>query len=203
MAYPETGLTKFRYASIIAASLAWLIATQGDAVGLMSQANGKLFYLPARGGRPHLRSLIARIDRLEPGAEWQPDRVLARASDRLHRRGLVVAISDFYDAEDETRRELRRVARRGHDVAMMQVVSPEEMQFPFRGDIEFQDLESGERRIVDAASTRVNYSAALQAFLERCRRHAQRDGIDYALFTTDLAPERALRSYLLRRTAPS
>jgi hypothetical protein len=85
---------------------------------------------------------------------------------------------------------------------MMQVVSPAEMQFPFRGDIEFQDLESGERRVVDAASTRVNYRAALLAFLERCRRQAQRDGIDYALFTTDVAPERALRSYLLRRTAP-
>src|SRR5688572_30940469 len=36
MAFPETGLTKFRYATIVAAALAYLIASKGDAVGLMT-----------------------------------------------------------------------------------------------------------------------------------------------------------------------
>src|SRR5688500_12610056 len=42
MAFPEQGLSKFRYASIVAAALAYLIATQGDAIGLMTMANGRL-----------------------------------------------------------------------------------------------------------------------------------------------------------------
>jgi uncharacterized protein (DUF58 family) len=202
MAFPEHGLSKFRYASIIAASLAYLIATQGDAVGLMTMVDGALTYVPAKGGRPHLRSLITRLDRLAPGGEWQPDRVIARGAELLRRRGVVLVISDFYDAEEATRRELRRVARRGHDVAMMQLVTPEETTFPYRGDIAFEDLESGERRLIDATAIARDYRAAMTEFLMRCRGLAHRDGIDHALISTDTPPERALRSYLLRRAAP-
>src|SRR6478672_11273257 len=71
MAFPEEGPSKFRYASIVAASLAYLISAQGDAVGLMSTAGERLAYLPAKGGRPHLRSVIAQIDKLRPVGSWQ------------------------------------------------------------------------------------------------------------------------------------
>src|SRR5688572_15908317 len=97
MNFPDEGISKFRYASIIAAALSYLISAQGDAVGLMTMADGALSYLPARGGRPHLRSLITRLDRVQPGGSWQPERVVARASELLKRRGVVLVISDFYD----------------------------------------------------------------------------------------------------------
>ena len=199
MAFPEQGMSKFRYASIVAASLAWLIATQGDAVGLMTMTNGRLSYVPARAGRPHLRSLIARIDRLEPAGTWDPERTISRGAELLKRRGVMIVISDFYDAEDATRREMRRVARRGHDVSMLQVVSAEEMTFPYTGSVEVEDLETGARRLVDAAAMEQRYRASVSAFLERCRTLASRDAIDYALMRTDAAPERVLRDYLLRR----
>src|SRR5436190_9077213 len=64
MAYPEQDVSKFRYGQIVTASLAYLIAAQGDAVGLMTTSGDRLIYLPARGGRLHLRSLIAQIDKL-------------------------------------------------------------------------------------------------------------------------------------------
>src|SRR5829696_2619023 len=50
MDYPGEGVSKFRYASILAAALAYLISNQGDAVGLMSTTAGALSYVPARGG---------------------------------------------------------------------------------------------------------------------------------------------------------
>ena len=201
MSFPEQGMSKFRYASIVAASLAWLIATQGDAVGLMTMTNGRLSYVPARAGRPHLRSLIARIDRLEPAGAWDPERTISRGAELLKRRGVMIVISDFYDAEDATRREMRRVARRGHDVSMLQVVSAEEMTFPYTGSVEVEDLETGAHRLVDAAAMEERYRTSVGEFLERCRTLASRDGIDYALMRTDAAPERVLRDYLLRRDA--
>jgi len=201
MAFPENATSKFRYASLVAAALAYLITTQGDAVGLMSASDDALTYVPARGGRPHLRLLLARIERLEPAGAWQPDRQIARAAELLKRRGLVIVLSDFYDAEDATRRELRRVVRRGHDVAMLQVLAPAELALPWRGDIEFHDLESGERRRLDADAVRRPYDVAVREFVERCRMQAQRDGIDYVLLPTDAPPERTLRTWLLRREA--
>ena len=203
MDFPDRGTSKFRYASLIAASLAYLIAGQGDAVGLMTMGDGALRYLPARAGRHHLRSLIARLDRTQPAGRWDGPRMLARGAELLRRRGVVIAISDFYDSEEDTRRELRRVAKRGHDVAMLQVISAEERDFPYRGSLEVEDLESGERRVVDGAAAAAANRAAMDEFLLRCRASAGRDGIDYALLTTDMAPERALRDYLLRRQEPA
>src|SRR3954463_4310864 len=64
MAFPEQGVSKFRYATVVAAALAYLIAAQGDAVGLMSTSGERLTYLPARGGRLHLRAVLAQLEKL-------------------------------------------------------------------------------------------------------------------------------------------
>lgn len=207
MMYPDRGtergsdrtLTKFRYACIMAAALAHLVSDQGNAVGLMTMSKGKMAYLPARGGKQHLRSLIARIDRLTPGDSWNPAQVIARGAELLQRRGVVLVISDFYDSEEETRREMRHVVQRGHDVAMLQVMSQEEQSLAFKGQVEFEDLESGQRRLIDANAIRAAYNREVEDFLARCRSGAVRDGIDYALVSTDAPPERALRDFLLRR----
>lgn len=201
MAYPESGVSKFRYAQLMAAALSHLIVMQGDAVGLMTMQGGRLVYLPARGGRGHLRTVLAQIDRLEPERQWDPRTVIPRAADLLRRRGLVFVLSDFYDAPDETRVELRRVSRRGHDVSLLQIVSKQEVDLPFSGDLEFEDLESGAHVLLDPRQARAAYRNAIAAFLEGWRSGAKRDGFDYALMTTDDAPSEALRGYLLRRGA--
>jgi uncharacterized protein (DUF58 family) len=199
MAFPSNGVSKFHYASVIAAALAWLVADRGDAAGLMTMSGDALAFLPARSGRAHLRAVLARLARLTPAGAWQPGRVIARGAELLKRRGLVIVISDFYDDEDATRRELRRARARGHDVTMLQVMSRDEIAFPYEGSVEFQDLESDARRIVPAETTAPGYRARLAAFLERCRTEARRDGLDYALLATDVPPARALRGYLIGR----
>jgi len=199
MAYPETGVSKFRYAQIVCAALAYLVSDQGHAVGLMTTDGGKLAYVPARGGRVHLRSLIARLDRVDASGSWDGPRAVARAAQLLERRGIIMVLSDFYDAEDDMRREMRRAAQRGHDVAMLQLISSDELSLPFREHVELQDLETGAIRLVDATSVAPAYETAMRAFLDRCRASALRDGVDYGLLTTDAPPEVALRSYLLKR----
>lgn len=201
MAFPETGTSKWRYATVLAASLAHLVVSQGDAVGLLAMTNDRLTYLPAKGGRPHLRSLIATMDRLQPAGSWSPARGIARGAELLKRRGVVLVLSDFQDAEEETHRELRRVASHGHDVAMLQVVAPDESAFPYAGDIEFEDLETSQRRLIDAGSIASEYRRAFASFLERSRTQARRDHVDYALMRTDLPPGRTLRDFLMHRGA--
>ncbi len=191
--------SKFRYAIIMAAALAHLIINQGDAVGLMTMQGEKLVWVPARGGRAHLRLLLAQLEKLTPSATWDAPRVVTRAADLLRRRGVILAISDFYDNEDATRVELRRVVRRGHDVAVLQVISREEIELPFKSDVEFEDLETGARVVVDARAARGSYRDQVAAFLERWRTGSRRDGLDYALVTTDEKPSDALRTYLVKR----
>jgi len=201
MEFPESGVTKFRYAQVLCAALAYLVSDQGHAVGLMTTEGGKLTYIPPRGGRVHLRSLIARLDRLEASNGWDGPQAIARGAQLLQRRGVVLVVSDFYDDEESMRREMRRAAQRGHDVAMLQVLSADELALPFREHVELEDLETGAVRLVDAARVADAYQVAMRSFLDRCRAAALRDGVDYSLFTTATPLEVALRAYLLERAA--
>jgi uncharacterized protein (DUF58 family) len=205
MAFPETNarantISKFRYASIVAAAIAYLASEQGNAVGLMTMTDGDMQYLPARSGRVHLRSLIARIDRLQPAGAWKPATVIGRAAELLQRRGLIIVLSDFYDDEPGTQRELRHVVQRGHDVAMLQLLASQERSLDFSGQLELRDLETGARQLVEPSTAAAAYRDAVSQFVERCRSFAQHEGIDYGLLDTSESPERALRDYLVRRS---
>ena len=199
MAFPETGVSKFRYACIVAAALAYLASEQGNAVGLMSMTHGQMVYLPARSGRVHLRALLARLDGLRAEGTWQPATVIGRAAELLQRRGLLMVLSDFYDDESATQRELRHVVQRGHDVAMLQVVSREERALTFTSQVELRDLESGERRLLEPSTAAAAYRESMTTFLAGCRSFAQHEGMDYGLLDTGDAPSRALRDYLVHR----
>jgi uncharacterized protein (DUF58 family) len=199
MAYPSAGasragqtndVSKFVYARMIAAALAYLLIQQGDAVGLMSTQNGRLVYLPPRGGKLHLRRLLAELSKLTPSGSWSPAVVIARAAELLRRRGLLLMLSDFYDEGAATLTELKRASRRGHEAAMLQVMSRAEIDFPYTGGTEFEDLESPARRIVDAGSIGRAYRANVAEFLEKWRTDARASGLDYALLTTDRPPAR-------------
>jgi uncharacterized protein (DUF58 family) len=201
MAFPDAShaVSKFRYAVLCAAALAYLAIEQGNAVGLLTTDARGPIYLPARSGRVALRALLTQLARLQPQGTWDGAGVLRRAAELLPRRGLVLVLSDFYDDEAAMQRELRHVARRGHDVAMLQIVAPEERALGMRGTVELRDLERGTRRLVDASSLAASYADAHRAFRSRCRTFAESSGIDYALCDTGEPPARALRTFLVQR----
>lgn len=205
MAYPAevkgADVSKFVYARLIAAALAYLLVQQGDAVGLMTMADGKFVYVPPRGGRMHLRRVLARLSTLTPEGTWTPGAVISRAAELLRRRGVMLVLSDFYDHEAETLTELKRAGRRGHETALLQVMSRGEIEFPYAGGMEFEDLEGGATRLVEASVLAPVYRARIAAFIDRWRTNARSSGLDYALMTTDVPPDDALRGYLIRRGA--
>ena len=196
MNFPGAGsVTKFRYAVIAAAALAHLISGQGDAVGLLA---GERFLTP-RAGRQHLRGLLAGLSSLTAAGAWSAAGSVRRASERLKRRGLLLVLSDFYDDEEQTLVELRRAARMGHEVVLFQILSRDEIELPYRRDLEFADLESGRTLAINAGLARRQYTDAMAAFLERWHSRAGAEGFQYSLIVTDTPPERALRNVLLAR----
>jgi len=192
-------VSKFRYAVVAAAALAHLVSRQGDAIGLVAEGDDGPVYLTPRTGRQHLRGVLAALSSLGPHAQWQPADTIRRAAERMKRRGLLMVFSDFYDAEEPTIAELRRAARRGHEVVLFQIMSRAEIEFPYRRDFEFADLETGRRLAINAGLARRDYTDAVTAFLERWRTRAAGEGFHYSLIVTDTPPDRALRSFLIAR----
>jgi uncharacterized protein (DUF58 family) len=191
----NAAITKFRYGVIAAAALAHLISGQGDAVGLLA---GERF-LAARAGRQHLRALLAGLSSVAPTGAWSAADAVRRASERLKRRGLLIVLSDFYDEEERTLTELRRASRMGHEVVLFQILTRDEIDLPYRRDLEFADLESGRTLAINAGLARRDYKDAVAAFLERWHARAGAEGFQYSLVVTDTPPDRALRNFLLAR----
>jgi uncharacterized protein (DUF58 family) len=194
MNFPSS-LSKFRYGVIAAAALAHLVSGQGDAVGLQA---GDTFLAP-RAGRQHLRGLLAALAALEAHDAWSGGERVRRAAERVTRRGVLLVLSDFYDDEEKMFAELRRAARMGHEVVLFQILSRDEIELPYRRDLEFTDLETGRRLAVNAGLARRDYRESVSAFLERWRSRAGAEGFQYSLIVTDTPPARALRNFLLAR----
>ena len=192
-------VTKLEYARLVAAGLAHLVATQGDAAGLMvHDATTLRTYLAPRGGRTHLRAVLLALAALVPRGDTRPALAVRRAVDLLRTRGILVLISDLYDEEEATEGELRRAARMGHDVVVFHVLSPDEIERPAAAGLELEDMESGARVFVGGPALH-EYQARAEAFVERWRGRCARLGIDYVLARTDAPLTTTLRRYLLRR----
>jgi uncharacterized protein (DUF58 family) len=193
--------TKFSVARATAAVLSTLVIDQGDAagvIGVTTERPGGTRYLPVRSGRHHLRACLAELARMTCVGTEGVAPALKRAAALLGRRGMVVVISDFY--EDETALvEVRRLARMGHDVIVIHVMSPQELTLPSGGAIEFEDLESGATVTTNAAAIADAYAANVTAFLTRVQQAVVREGLDYLRLLTDQPLEPQLRRFLVSR----
>lgn len=205
MRFPVTRRSKLSCAQTTAAVLATLIIDQGDAAGVLAMggdAPRPQHYLPPRSGRHHLHSCLAALSRLQSGGAGGVATALARAATLMRRRGLIIAISDFYDEEAEFR-EVRRLAGMGHDVIGIQILSRDELELPAGGSVEFEDLETGRRQVSSVSAVAEGYRQNVKAFLERTRRSFAQLGLSCLQLTVESPLEPALRRFLVeRRRAP-
>jgi uncharacterized protein (DUF58 family) len=197
----SAAITKFQYGRLLAASLAHLISRQGDSVGLVTYADALRSYLPSRGGQAHLRSVLLTLTRAEAGGQTNGAAALARTIDLLKRRGLLIVISDLYDERPDVERALMRASHIGHEVIIFHLLSRDEVELPFRDDVEVEDPETRQIVLSNGSAAAREYRAAISAFLERWRTRCATYGIDYVRVFTDTPLETTLRAYLRRRTA--
>jgi uncharacterized protein (DUF58 family) len=204
MAYAGAGgVSKFDYARLLAAALAHLISRQGDAVGLTTYAETLRQFLPSRGGQVHLRAILLALQREAPAGATGAGAVLTRTVDLMKRRGLLLVLSDLYDEDDAVERALKRAAHIGHEVVVVQVLTRDEVDLPFRGDVDIEDPESGAHVLTNGGAVARGYRAAIAAFLDRWRSRCAAYGIDYVRVFTDEPLDAALRGYLRRRALGS
>lgn len=200
MAYGSHAVTKRDYACYLAASLAYLMHRQRDAVGLIAfdEAIVQRVAPSARAG--HLRTVLLALERLPAGARTNVAKPLADLAKVLAKRGLVVVISDLLDDPAAVIRGLRQFRQRGTDVVVFQVLDPQELRFRFEDAARFRDVESAHEVFADPAAVRAGYLAAVTGLVDTYRRELGGAGIDYHLLDTSLPLDLALVSYLNARS---
>jgi len=200
MGYGSTAMTKFEYGACLAASLAYLMNRQRDAVGLTAFDDKIVAMLPTGSRSGHLRNILLTLDRLTLGRETNVSKPLQQIVDSLSKRGLVVLISDLFDDADAVIRGLKHFQHRGNDVIVFQVLDPDEIDFPFERPTKFEDLETSEEILAVPGAVRDHYVKQMSTLIERYRRELGAAGIDYQLLSTKRPLELALMSYLSTRS---
>jgi uncharacterized protein (DUF58 family) len=199
MGYGSGAMTKFEYGACLAASLAYLMNRQRDAVGLTAFDDKVVEMLPASARPGHLRNILITLDRLRLGQETNVSKPLHQIVDSLSKRGMVVLISDLLDDADTVIRALKHFQFRGNDVIVFHVLDPDELDFPFERAARFEDLETAEEVLAVPGAVRDHYVKEMSDLIAQYRRGLGAAGIDYELLSTKRPLELALMSYLSTR----
>jgi uncharacterized protein (DUF58 family) len=201
MSYGSGALNKYEYACTAAASLAYLMLKQQDAVGCLAFDDRVRAVVPQRTQRGHLASIIKSLDRSRPAGKSEISTVLRRAAEEYPRRGFTILISDLLVPRPPLLAGIRDLRARGHDVIVFHILDDDELDFPFSGPSRFEGLELPEHLACNPRALRQGYLEALEEYLDEVRRGCGAYGADYTLIRTSQPLDAVLTSYLNRRLA--
>ena len=159
MSYGSGEITKLRYATCLAASLAYLMISQKDAAGLVVFDKSVRTFIKPASTTAHLHQYMDALEGVTPGTTTALGDVLGDIAAGVRRRGLIILISDLFDTPSAVMRGLANFRHRHHDVIVFHVLDPAERTFPFSGSHTFVDMESGGTLDADAFASAGDYRA--------------------------------------------
>jgi len=199
MAYGNGAMNKYEIACTIAASLAYLILSQQDAVGCVSYDEKIRMMVPMRTTRTHIHSIIESLNVQDPNDKTDMSSLLRQVAETYPRRGVMVLISDLLADPELLFKGLRLLRQRGHDVLVLHVMDDDELDFPFVGPIRFVGLVSDVALNCNPPALREGYLTALHEFLDDVRHTSAKNAIDYRLIRTSEPLDAALATFISSR----
>lgn len=199
MSFGSGAITKADYAKTCAATIAYFLWLQRDGVGLVTFDNAIGDVLPPRYRAGHLHRLMMLLERATGGQSTDLVAPLEQVAKTAVKRGVVVLISDLLSPVDAVKTRLGYLRSRGHDVILLRVLDPAEIEFEFKKESLFEDLESGRQLYVDPKSIRESYLQKFNAHASELQRACDGLGIELVNLRTDQALELALFDFLAAR----
>jgi uncharacterized protein (DUF58 family) len=199
MKFGSHATDKLEYAKFLAASLAYLAHMQRDAAGLIVFDDEVRRYVRASSRQGQLARILHAIENAQAGARTDFARPFLTLQEFLRRRGIVAAISDFWEQPAKIVQTVEPLRYRGNDLILFHVLDPEEIHPRLRHPALLEDLETGEAMEVSPDYVSHEYRSKVDAHLEDLRTRAKGAGIDYFLIDTSRPLDAALREYLAIR----
>ena len=194
------GMTKHTYAVRTAACLAYLLLQQQDSVGLVTFDTKVRSYIPPRARPKHLRAILNELEKTKPRNETELGTVFHHMVNKIPRRGLLIILSDLFGDVDSLLRALAHFRHANHEMLLLQIWDPDELDFPFRQWTQFASLESADRQhLVDPAQIRKAYLEKLSEFRNQLTQGCNRHRISLVPLTTDQPYADALAAVLGNR----
>ena len=194
--------TKFHYAKLLAATIAFLAVRHGDQIALSLFTDQLTAHVPAGSTPAHLRRVCTTLERA-PVADHGGDlgSAIASAVTATQRRGLFIIISDLLDDPDPFFDGLNRLRHLHFDVIVFQVLTRDELSLTRhdQASLRLIDPETNASVSTRLPTVRDRYAQLISQHLATLQRGCVARGVDYQLVTPDQPIPTALRLHLARR----
>lgn len=200
MQYASKKTTKLEYASLLSASLAYLLIKQRDSVGLSIFTDRLNTYIPPRSTPLHLRVILQAIDKITPLGDTNLANTFHQLADKIKRRGLVVIISDLFDNKTNVISALKHFRHKKHEVLVFHILDPNELDFNFNQPLILKDLETKKEVTLDPRVIQKQYQRTIHQYFSDFKIQCLKHAVDYNLITTNTPLDRALFEYLQKRS---
>lgn len=190
---------KLDYARTLLATMSYLAHQQGDAVGMLALSTEKSHFLPAYGGGQHWRKVLLQLANINSGGVFPPVQTLQNKLSHLQHNSLVLVVSDFYQRQNEITEFMAKLNPAKTDVVAIQLECNDELQFPYKGQIRFEDLESKKQVLVSAKEAKSTYLTARQDFNQQLSAQLKQLQIQHLRANIDEPLDTTLHQFLTAR----
>ena len=179
-------LTKLRYAEQVTAAIALLLIRQRDAVGLVRYDDRLRTVLPAKARTMQWRRIVRSLEG-DPGAgsDSRMAEGVQQAAKLIRRPGIVILISDLLVEPEKMEASLRVARAAGHQVTVLHIMDPSELELDSRGEAIFYDPEGTLEVTATVSDVRKAYAATVVHAIEEWRLRLAALGAGYEVIRTD------------------
>lgn len=199
MSFGTVGYDKAEYAKTAAATIAYFLSLQRDAVGLLTFDEAITDRIPARFRPGHVHQLMMSLERATAGKATDIEKPLEQIAATVAKRGVVVLISDLLTPIGSLKKNLSYLRARGHEVVVLRVLDPREIDFKFDQPAMFHDVESGRNLYIDPDAARENYLGQFQEHANALQTICNNLGVDLHQISIDRPLELILFDLLADR----
>jgi uncharacterized protein (DUF58 family) len=203
MRYGSKEITKYDYACMAGAALAYLVLQQTDSVGLVTFDSAVRHFMKPSSQPTHLKEIVQVMNQGATSAKTRMAPLFHDLAERINRRSIIFIISDMFDDVADLLLGLKHLRYKRHEVVLWHVLDAYELTFPFNEATLFRGLEEYPELLTDPRSLRQGYLEQMQKFVDELRVGCRSHNIDYVQLRTDTRLDVALSSYLAQRLAVS
>lgn len=193
------GWHKFDYAKHLLATIAYIAHKQSDAIGLLGLSSESLHFLPALSGKQHWQKLLVQLSQMSTGSVFPSPQVLQHQLSHMQSNSLIFVLSDFYQKNNEIVDFMQNLIGKRTEVIAMQLESNDELTFPYKGQIRFEDRESKQQILVSADEAKMDYFTARQAWQDSLKKTFGQLNIQHCIANIDQPLDIMLHRFLAAR----
>ncbi len=192
MEYGSLSYSKLEYARTLAATLAYYLTMQRDAVGMLTFEADVTGMVPARFRHGQLRRLLMLLDQAPSGIATDLTKPLSRLSEIIRHRGLMIILSDFLVPVETFEQQLAHLVARRHEVLLIRLLDPQEIDFTLKKPTVIRDLETGREMYIDPVTASRKYQEKFGEHAAKLNALVGRLGISAMTLSTQQPLELAL-----------